>query len=68
MAGVEPALSQGLVVVFRFVRAGKEAPQQFLRAGVLALLEQRLGMVWILDILVAVVAALMARDESLPVV
>lgn len=68
MAGVEPALGQGLVVVFRFVREGKEAPQQFLLAGVLALLEQRLGMVWILDILVAVVAALMARDESLPVV
>jgi hypothetical protein len=43
VAGVEPVLDQGLVVVFRFVREGKEAPQQFLLAGVLALLEQRLG-------------------------
>ena len=57
MPGVEAPRGQALVVGRRFGREREELRQQPLLAGVVALLEQGLRVIGVLDVLVAVEAA-----------
>ena len=68
MAGIEAALGERLVIGFGLGREGEEAPEELLLAGIAPLLQQCLGMIRVLDILMALVTARMARDEPVLVV
>src|SRR5262249_17391427 len=63
VAGVEPALLQAVVIGCRIRRQRQEAHHQTLFAGSAALGDQTLGVVWILDVLVTTIAALVTGDE-----
>ena len=63
VAGVEPALLQAIVIGCRIWRQRQEVHHQALVAGTAALGDQALGVVRILDVLVATIAAQMTGNE-----
>jgi hypothetical protein len=68
MLRVESALFQGLVVGIRSRGEGEKAPQQLLRFGLAALGQKGLGMIGVLDVLMALIAPGMTGDELILVV
>ncbi len=63
IAGVEPALLQAVVIGLRIRRQRQEAQHQALFPGAVALGDESLGVIGVLDILVTAIAARMAGDE-----
>jgi hypothetical protein len=68
MGGIEAALGERSVVGLGLRGEGEEAPEELLLAGVVALREQCLGMIRILDVAMALIAAQVASDEGVVVV